>query len=352
MTMRLTPILILAATILGTTGTQASVYEAVKKPHKMRRQPWLSYQTEDSLGRAIDFYLSEPSPGDSALPLAVYVHGSGGTSHFVQDGDRIVGQNGHSTINDVVRGKARLLIVEKPGIAYLMSPGDSGIAASEYDQFRREHTLDRWCEAIHAAIIAARSLPDISKKRLLVIGHSEGGLVAAKLAADLPIVTHVAVLAGGGPSQLYDLLALANNGTFFTRIADSGPARIDYVLSQWRAILQDPDNPDAMFFGHPYRRWSSFLKTSPSEQLSSTNAKVFVAQGSEDKAVAAETAQMLYAQLLSKGKDVQYRLIEGADHSFAQTRASGEVTDGWKEINIEILEWFLNDIVRQDESDR
>ena len=43
--------------------------------------------------------------------------------------------------------------------------------------------------------------------RTLVIGHSEGGIVAAYVAAKLPKVTHVASLAGGGPTQLFDFVS-------------------------------------------------------------------------------------------------------------------------------------------------
>jgi len=321
----------------GAVSAQVHRYEAVRDAAKVPRQPWLRYHTLDSLGRTIDFYLSEAGRGDT-LPLVVFVQGSSASSQFAQVGDRIVGNNGHSTINDVVRGKARLLIVEKPGISYLMTPGDSGIAAAAYADFRREHTLERWCEATHAAIEAARSLDEIRDDRLLIIGHSEGGLVASKLAADMDFVTHVAVLAGGGPSQLYDICRLAAQGTFFSHVSDDSTQRVKYMLGMWDQIQHDPDNPERLFFGHAFPRWSSFLKTSVMEQLGHCNARIFVAQGGRDEAVAPETAEMLYAQLLAAGKDVKYVYRADADHNFV----NADGVDGWGPLHAEILEWFLD----------
>lgn len=88
-------------------------------------------------------------------------------------------------------------------------------------------TLERWAEANEAAIRAARRLPQISRDKTLVVDHSEGGLVAYRISRDLPqIVTHVSSIAGGGGSQLYDLLALARNGEFFDeRFSRPGRAR-------------------------------------------------------------------------------------------------------------------------------
>ncbi len=315
-------------------------YEPVGPVGTIARQPWLPYTTIDTLGRSIRFYLSETGSDDRVLPLVVYVHGSGGNSHFQRRGERIVGSNGHSTVNDVFRQTARILIVEKPGVDYLMTPGDSGLSSSDYQEFRHEHTLERWCEAIHAAIVAALSLPGVKDSGVLVIGHSEGGLVAAKLAADYPMISHVAVLAGGGPSQLYDLLVLANRGTFFAHVSDVSSEREGYVMDRWQEILRNSENSEQLFFGHPYRRWATFLQTSTIEQLSNTEASIFIAQGEADPVVAVETATMAYAHLLSIGKDADLLIVEGGDHNFVYTKDTGERVDGWSEIHAAVRDWY------------
>jgi dienelactone hydrolase len=105
----------------------------------------------------------------------------------------------HNTIADVVRGRARLVIVEKPGVHLLDDPPDPGGAAHASATFRSEHTLERWSEAVHAALEAARKLPGILPGRVLVAGHSEGGIVAARVAAEDRSVTHVAFSRAAAP---------------------------------------------------------------------------------------------------------------------------------------------------------
>ncbi|HEV2765847.1 MAG TPA: alpha/beta fold hydrolase [Pyrinomonadaceae bacterium] len=207
-------------------------------------------------------------------------------------------------------------------------------------EFNREHTLERWAEANEAAIRAARRLPLIDKSRALVVGHSEGGLVACRAARELPeIVTHVATVAGGGASQLYDLIALARRGEFFAEVSPDAEARVQYVLGRWREIESDPTSAEKFFFGFAYRRWSTFLAASPIEELSAVRAQIYIAQGTADTAVDPTSADALFAQLVSKNKRVTYDRVEGANHSF-RIRDKPR-TDGWQELFERVGKWFL-----------
>jgi pimeloyl-ACP methyl ester carboxylesterase len=204
-----------------------------QKTESLQDLPYDRYVTTDRFGREITFYLSESGEARGPLPLVVYVHGSGCTSLFVGDKNRVSPTNGHITIQSVVEGKARLLIVEKPGVKFLDKPATPDAQAGSAE-FRTEHTLGRWVEAVSAAIRAARQVPGISNDKALVIGHSEGGLVACCVARDMPeVVTHVASLAGGGPSQLFDLITLARKGAFFRDVSEEPEERVKFVLDQW-----------------------------------------------------------------------------------------------------------------------
>jgi predicted esterase len=300
---------------------------------KVPSQPYAAFDVIDAFGRTITGYLSE-ARGTAPRPLIVYVHGSGHQSHFQQAGGRVVPANGHATLVDVVGDRARVLIVEKPGVQRY-ERGDEPASR----MFREEHTLGRWVEAVVAATRAARRLPGIDTTRLLVVGHSEGGLVAARVAARLPEVSHVALLAGGGPTQLFDLIQLARAGTFFSDVSAEPAAREAYVVSQWEAIRADPESATRDFFGHPFRRWSSFLADSPIAALAHTPAKVFLAQGERDQAVSRASFDALAAQLTAAGRAPAVHLMAGADHSFALAGAAPR--DGWAEILGDLVRWYL-----------
>lgn len=301
---------------------------------KVPSQPYIAFDVVDAFGRTITGYLSE-ARGTEPRPLIVYVHGSGHQSHFQRRGDRIVPANGHATLVDVAGDGARILIVEKPGVRRY-DPGDGPPSPG----FREEHTLGRWVEAVAAATRAARRLPGIDTTRLLIVGHSEGGLVAARVAARLTGVTHVALLAGGGPTQLFDLLQLARAGTFFSDVSADPGEREAHARVQWDSIRADPESATRSFLGHPYRRWSTFLADSPIDALKEFAAKVFLAQGELDRAVTRESFEVLAAQLTAAGRAPTVHLVPGADHSFALTSASPP-RDGWAEMLGAVLRWFL-----------
>lgn len=338
--MRLRILLVIGAVALNSTAPMASRgeearYTPRKLDTKVPRQPYERYTTADALGRSIEWYLSEEPPDAKPLPLVVFVQGSSYASQFVESDGRVIGQHGHLTLRDAVAGRARLVIVEKPGITYLDAPSQPPV------EFRKQHTLDRWVEAVHATIEAARKLPAVDASRTLVIGHSEGGLVACRLAATDAHITHVATLAGGGPTQLFDIIELARRGTFFQHVSEDPAERVSHVIESWQRIRRDPDNADALSFGHAYPRWATFLATSPMTELPRTNARIFIAQGTADEAVTVASFDALHAHLLSIGKDVTARRVEGADHNFAHTPPRHEQPDGWRAILDEIVAWYL-----------
>ncbi len=317
-------------------------YQPVAESAHVPQQPYQRYFTQDALDRTITFYVSEPTT-DQTLPLVAYVQGSGSGSLFRPrpgtDPERAVdGHGGHNTLADVVRDRARLLIVEKPGVSYL-DAGREGPHSSQ--RFREEHTLERWAEAVGAALEATLALPGLDGSRVLVVGHSEGGIVASRVAADRELVTHVATLAGGGPTQLYDLVQLARSGHFLAWVSEDPEERVDYVLTSWVQIQSQPESTNDFFLGHPYRRWASFLANSTMEELAATEARILLIQGENDLVVAPETLTIAQAHLVSNGKDVTVRSIPEAGHSF-DLPPEGEVpVDGWRKVLTLVVDWFL-----------
>ncbi len=248
--------------------------------------PFERYETVTEDGARVLWYLSEPVGGRAEgddVPLVMWVQGSGFGSHFQERGERVVLVSGASAALRACEGRARLLLVEKAGTAYLDTPERPGSAEGSPLAFREGHTLENWSGAIETALRAAWELEGVSRERTLVAGHSEGGIVAAAIAARVPEVTHVGVLSGGGPTQLYSLIRLARAGAFGNPSWSPEEAEA-WIVRGWERVQNAPDSAEAMFMGHPHRRWSSLVATSPVEQLRQTDAAVFIAQGTEDTA--------------------------------------------------------------------
>lgn len=281
----------------------------------------------------ITFYLSVTSSKVN-LPLIVFVQGSGMNSLFENRNGQIIPTAGHMTWFNVGQEKYRILIVEKPGVKYLQR-GESKI-------FDKNFSLETWSSRIVNAINHVIKNEKIDTANVMIAGHSEGGVVASRVANLMGNkISNVAIMAGEGPSQLYSLYKFAEDGTFFNTKEHNMPTseeRMNYVKEKWADILAAPANTEKKFWGFTYLRWSSLLKTSVIDELANYNGKVLIIQGTADKAVHPESAAIAYTTLLSKGKNIELALIENADHSF--NISDKKDIDGWKMVIGKIIKWF------------
>jgi predicted esterase len=292
------------------------------------KQPYIKHSlfTKDT----ITFYISE-TQAKTKLPLVVYIQGSGNSSLFgkMKEGS-IYPRAGHISWYDVAKDRYRVLIIEKPGVHFTQDD-------PENKKFDALFSLESWCNSVADVIHSVLKDQTIDTSKMLVAGHSEGGLVAAAVTKKLGnLVTHTAIMAGEGPSQYYSLYHFAEEGVFFNEKSFSKQQRLDSLAHVMERIHKDPNSTSKKFWGFTYLRWSSFLSTSVSEQLQDCKGKVFIAQGKADKAVYPESANVLYATLLSKGKNVKLDMIPNADHSFSLPGMNGWLAEIEK-----VVAWFL-----------
>lgn len=310
----------------------SSIFSQKIEISSLPNQPYKKYDLTTS-NDTITFYLSETSK-EEILPLVVYIQGSGWNSLFNERNGRIIPTSGHSIWADVGKEKYRILIVEKPGVNYLQT--------EESKEFQEKFSLDTRSNTIIDAINYVIKNEKIDRNKILIAGHSEGGIVAARIANLMKNdVSNVVIMAGEGVSQLYSLYKLADDGTFFNTKEHNMPTseqRIQYLTNRWKDILTDPNSTEKKFFGFTYLRWSSMLSTSVIDELKEYNGKILFVQGTADKAVHPETATIAYVTLLTKGRNVELQLVENADHSF-RNLDKPEI-DGWKMVIENIFTWF------------
>ena len=96
------------------------------------------------------------------------------------------------------------------------------------------------------------------------------------------------------------------------------------MLRDWQKVLDDPTATDKFILGHTHLRWSSFLKSSPVAAILKSEAKVFIAQGLDDSNSLPASADVLYAELMARGRSCHYQRIEGGDHAFMTAGDNGE----------------------------
>src|SRR5690242_5544910 len=100
------------------------------------KQPYYKFVIASPVTDSITFYLSEFDK-EKKLPLVVFIQGSGNQSHFLQVDNNIRPNYGHINLCYTFQGKAKVLIVEKPGIQYLQTD-------RENPGFDKNFSLQSW----------------------------------------------------------------------------------------------------------------------------------------------------------------------------------------------------------------
>jgi pimeloyl-ACP methyl ester carboxylesterase len=168
---------------------------------------------------------------------------------------------------------------------------------------------------------------------VVLLGASEGGDVAAAVAARCPRVTHVILLgSGGGWTQEEEFrhfirtrgqcLDLKSEEDLDARVAD---------------IRAHPD-ADLRWAGHPYLRWSTYMFSRPADELLRVECPILVVHGTADDSVPVESARALRDAFIRAGKtNLTLAEIPGASHRFADA-ASG--APKLPLVEVEVVGWL------------
>lgn len=190
-------------------------------------------------------------------------------------------------------GGYRVYALEKEGV----SPGGFGFRCTA--DFWKTYTLDRMTERNREIL---QFVMDRHGTALAgVMGTSEGGPIAVKLAASRPDIPRLAVIGAGGMTMREDLKILARR-----RGQDS---ELNTLLSQ---IDQDPLATDRFVLGLTHAYWTSVLDDDPTPDLKALRGPVLVVIGAQDQNVPVESARKAAAVL----RNGDLWEVEGADHVF------------------------------------
>lgn len=152
--------------------------------------------------------------------------------------------------------------------------------------------------------------------QLVVCGGSEGGMIAAALAARCPEVVATIILSSGGGFSTAEEMTYALRG----HLADQCDTKeeLDHYdqLLQLKMVemMQDP-SPYKEFLGYTFKWWSCHLRYQTIDDLLQIECPLFYAHGTEDEVIPIQSADRAYEILLESGKtNMVYRRIEGCNH--------------------------------------
>lgn len=202
------------------------------------------------------------------------------------------------------------------GIAVLRVD-DRGVGGSGGRDTLMTATTSSFADDVRAEVAYLRSRSEIDPKRIALVGHSEGGMIAPMVAATDPQIAAIALMAGSGKrgdliskEQLEDALAPLK----------LTPEEKDQQRAKQAAIIQAVQSgADLSSYPAEVRLpWiKEFWTYDPLVMIRKVRQPILILQGALDRQITAEQAGMLEQAAREGGnKDVTKQIFPNLNHLF------------------------------------
>ena len=211
-------------------------------------------------------------------------------------------------------------------IAHTLS--ENGIAVLRYDDRGTGESEGNFIEAVQedlvkdaeAAVVYLRTREDIFNGRIALIGHSEGGIIAPRVAAEDPKIKAIVLLAG--TAETGDKV-LREQFNFILDCMELSEEEKEKSLANYENMLKIlRDEPVDKEIEEklkpqiePQLKWlRSFVNHDPLSVLDKVNAPVLIINGGKDKQVFPHHAKILHMKLNALKKAVTLKIFPDLNH--------------------------------------
>lgn len=265
--------------------------------------PYLAEQVSvpTPMGHALAATLTRPRTSTGRVPVVITISGSGGQERD----EAIPGVEGYRPFRQLAD------TLGHHGVAVLRFD-DRGIGASGGDHATA--TSRDFADDVRALIAWARAHPALDPERVILLGHSEGGLIAPLVAADDARLAGIALLAGpayGGAR----IIAFQQRSAIAQQYPTAFAKERDSLMRAAQAELERTASAS------PWLR--EFLAYDPLPTAARVRVPVLILQGDTDLQVTPEQADTLAATLRAAGnRRVAMHRLPRTNHLF-QRDANG-----------------------------
>jgi len=276
---------------------------------------------------------------DSVENFLVYIHGSGSEPLFTIIKDSL-GYQMQSAVPfnlETVPSSYAMILVSKKSIPFCVVDKPNYKAPESF--FLNEKLDYRVYQNDMVINEISKNYPQL--KKLIVLGHSEGSDVAAKLCTINKNITALAYWSGGGNSQFYDFPLFISKEMNAGNITQSEALdQYQELINQYDLMMIEKDSIHKQWYGNSFTRWAHFNEP-PIESLVQLEIPIYLAMGMADQAVPIESAMLIPAEFTRLRKtNLTYKFYPDLDHSFMEIDEFGEYISHWDEAFIELLDWI------------
>lgn len=288
----------------------------------------------------VHFYISD-TLHNTEKPLLVFLDGSGNNPLFYYKKSADGKKNMYSSVPlnlSALKIKYHVLLISKPNTAFVKEQQPEIFVDSVYDYYA---SCDWRVESASKAIEFALKNYPINKKKIVVFGYSEGGQVAPRLAVFNKNITHCIAFVGGALNQFFDEIIKYRNLAFNNEMSqEEAQTIIDSLYLEYQKIYAEADRTDKYWYGHTYKRWSSYTKIPTIDYLKQLTIPVYIAQGTDDQNTSVLSSDYLKLEFIRLHKtNLTYKTYPNCNHYFTNVKTHQNILD---KVIEEAMEWLNN----------
>jgi|GEM_PF-1381735 len=297
----------------------------------------------------IDVYLKHPKHPEHAkgkVGILLMLQGTG----CLPSRDRLLGWE--EQWNERGKNKVAVLVTEKIGVK---SDGSREACTTEY---RQNHTFQQRVYDYSRVLQHLRNTATWWNHKLYILGGSEGGGLAAILAALIPETEKIVMLVAGGAMTRAE--ALPAGVEISMQNTGASQDEIDKMKQQFESLfieIRKNPTPDKLLGSDPelgsvfqetYKFLGSALDMRPLNVLVDLTIPIYMAHGTEDINDPVESARTTVKAFNELGKEnLVYREYEGLDHGFKDR----DGVSSFGEVVTEAFDWLFASLELDDQDD-
>lgn len=210
------------------------------------------------------------------------------------------------------------------GIAVLRVD-DRGVGNSGGRETLTNATTSSFADDVRAEVHYLRTRPEIDPKRVALIGHSEGGMIAPMVAATDPNIAAIVSMAGDGKRG--DQISLQQQSEALDSIPGMTPELKKQKVAEEQEIINAVQTGGDLSKYPPEVRlpWlKEFWTYDPIPTIRKVRQPILILQGALDRQISAEQADLLEQAARAGGnKNVTKQVFPNLNHLFLPAKTGG-----------------------------